>query len=138
MKMLLRKAGLRNVNVSSAGTAASQGCRASHHADIAAGRMGLSLTGFRSKPLTQRRVRGADLILTMGKTQQMQVVDRWPEVAGKTHVISEFSSSGRGDIDDPMGRAEQAYFACAADLDDETKRILRRLKRLLKTKGMQV
>jgi protein-tyrosine phosphatase len=138
MRNELRRAGIKHVSVSSAGTAAADGGRASQNAKVTAEQMALSLARFRSKPLTARRVKGADLILTMGRAQQGEITGRWPEAAEKTHVISEFSGSGRGDIDDPMGKSGQAYRHCADVLADEIKRVLQRLRRLLKRKGKLV
>jgi protein-tyrosine phosphatase len=137
LKDHLHRAGLRNVRVSSAGTAAREGGRASPHAKAVATSRGLSLAGFRSKPVTPRRVKTADLILTMGRAQKYEIMERWPDAAERIHVISDFSGSGRTDIDDPIGGPEQAYFECADLLADEAKRILSKLKRMLGQKARQ-
>jgi protein-tyrosine-phosphatase len=132
MKRALRDAGIKNVNVSSAGTAAVEGARASSNAALAARALGLTLSGFRSRPLTSRRVHGADLILTMAGSHRDEITGRWPEVGDKTFVIGDFSGSGRSSIRDPMGGSEEAYAECATVLGKETARVLRRLKSGLK------
>ena len=105
LKAELRKAGIANVTASSAGTVAFEGAKASPDASVAARRMGLSLSRFRSKPLTKRRVKRADFILTMAESQKEEIVSRWSDARDKTYVLSEFTGSGRGGIEDPMGTA---------------------------------
>ncbi len=128
MKHEAVKAGL-NLSVSSAGTAAVNGERASENARLVASRLGLSLSAFRSKPVTERRVKLADLVLTMTKAQKQEVIQRWQDAKTKTYLISEFSGSGRRAIDDPLGGPLDDYLILAAQLKDETKRIVRKLAR---------
>jgi protein-tyrosine-phosphatase len=134
MKSELRKAGNTNARVSSAGIAAAEGGAASDNAKRAARQLGVSLGGFRSRPLTVRRVRSADLILTMSRAQKQEIIRRWPDARDKTHVITQFSQSGRRGIDDPIGRSEAVYVNAARALADETKRVLRRIRPALKTR----
>jgi protein-tyrosine-phosphatase len=140
LKSELRKAGIANVTVSSAGTGAFDGGRPSLGAVAAAGQMKLSLGRFRSKPLNQRRVRRADLILTMGGSQKEEILRRWPDAGGKTYVLSEFTKSGSADVQDPMGEPMPAYFRCAGVLKDELRRALPRIKGMVKrqkSRGMR-
>jgi len=129
LKSGLKKAGTRKVNVSSAGTGAFEGGRASSGSTITARRMGLSLARFRSKPLTQLRVRRADLILTMTGSQKQEIVARWPEEQDKTFTLSEYSGTGDGDVRDPVGGPLSAYYRCGDRLHAEIKRIIPRLRK---------
>ncbi len=129
MKHEAAKAGLRDVVISSAGLSAMDGGPASENARLAARELGLSLSRFRSKPLTRRRAKLADIILTMTKRQKREIVRRWPEAGPKTSLISEFSRSGRKGIDDPLGGSLNDYRECAKKLSDEARRIVRRLLR---------
>jgi protein-tyrosine-phosphatase len=133
MKRALRDAGIKNVNVSSAGTGAVEGGRVSPNASHAARELGLSLSGFRSRPVSSRRVHGADLILTMADSHLQEITERWPEAEDKTFVIGDFSGSGRRSIRDPLGGSEKDYAECADMLLKETAGVLRRLKRKLKS-----
>jgi protein-tyrosine-phosphatase len=135
MKARLKQANIADVNVSSAGTAAFEGAHAAADARAVARRMGLRLGGFRSHPLTQLRIRRADLVLTMTAYQKRMITERWPEAARKTFVISELSGSGRGAITDPIGKSETVYERCAADLADEITRLVPKVRRMLKARG---
>jgi protein-tyrosine-phosphatase len=134
MKNALREAGVEKVNVSSAGTATYDGGKPSGGAVFAARHMGLTLAGFRSRGLTQRRVRRADLILTMGPAQRDEITERWPEVKDRTFVICDYSRSSRRRIADPMGQPAEAYVSCARTLGDEIKKVLPRVKRAVKAR----
>jgi protein-tyrosine phosphatase len=124
MKSALRKAGVKNVTVSSAGTAAVDGAKPSSGAALAARHQGLSLAGFVSHPLSQRRVRRADLILTMGPAQSEEIARRWPDARDKTFVICKYTGSPRRAIEDPIGGPTEAYVTCAGELEDEVARVL--------------
>jgi protein-tyrosine phosphatase len=132
MKKKLREAGIKNVTVSSAGTASADGARLSDGAALAAIQLGFSPTGFASRALTQRRVRRADLILTMAPAQSEEILRRWPDARDKTFVICDFSRSPRDVIEDPIGGSDDAYITCARALRDEIRRIVPRIKRVLR------
>jgi protein-tyrosine-phosphatase len=131
LKHRIKKKNLKGVNVSSAGTGAMEGMPASEGAKNAARKLGISMAGFRSKPLTGRRVARADLILTMTRDHRDEIGLRWPDAAEKTYVLSDYTGSGRGDVDDPMCGPPGAYIACAADLSDEISRMLPALERTI-------
>lgn len=132
LKSGLRTAGIEKVNVSSAGTGAFEGSRASSGSTITARRMGLSLARFRSKPLTRLRVRRADLILTMTASQKREIRLRWPEDADKVFTLSEYSGTGEGDVRDPVGSPLLAYYRCGDRLRADIKRIIPRLRKAVK------
>ncbi len=134
LKSELKKAGIEKLKVSSAGTGAFEGTRASSGSALTARRMGLSLARFRSKPLTRLRVRRADLILTMTGSQKLEVRSRWPEEAAKVFTLSEYSGSGEGDVRDPVGSPPPVYYRCGERLKRETRRILPRIRRAIKAK----
>jgi protein-tyrosine-phosphatase len=135
LKSDLRRAVLKKVNVSSAGTGAFEGARASSGSSITARQMGLSLAGFRSKPLTRLRVRRADLILTMTESQKLEVRERWPEDADKVFTLSEYSGSGEGDVRDPVGGPLTSYYRTGDRLRAEIKRIVPRIRKAAKPRS---
>jgi protein-tyrosine-phosphatase len=124
LKAKIRDRGWRGISVSSAGTGAIADLQASDGTKRAAGGMGVSMSGFRSKPITRKRVARADLILTMASHHKTDVVMRWPDAATKTHVLSEYTGSGRGAIADPVGGPDSAYQRCAVDLETEIELLL--------------
>jgi protein-tyrosine-phosphatase len=135
LKARIRKKGWKGVSVSSAGTGAMEGVPASEGTKLAAQRMGISMAGFRAKPLTRQRVARADLVLTMTSHHKSDILARWPEAVSKTHVLSEYTGSGRGPIADPVGGPDSAYARCAADLGAEIGRLLPKLERALKKRA---
>jgi protein-tyrosine-phosphatase len=132
LKSELKLAGIKKVHVSSAGTGAFEGARASSGSTVIAGQMGLSLARFRSKPLTRLRVRRADLVLTMTASQKREVRERWPEDADRVFTLSEYSGSGEGDVRDPVGGPLSTYQRCGDRLKADIKRIVPRLRRAVK------
>jgi protein-tyrosine phosphatase len=129
LKHHLKKRRRKGINVSSAGTGALDGLPASEGARNVAREIGVSMAGFKSKRLTWRRVARADLILTMTPYHRDDVGMKWPDAAGKTHMLSEYTGSERGPITDPVGGSHAVYARCAADLSDEIQRLLPKLER---------
>jgi protein-tyrosine-phosphatase len=131
LKDKIKGKGWKGINVSSAGTGAQAGWAASEGAKRAARKIGISLKGFRSKPVTRRRVARADLIITMTQDHKHEIDTRWPDAAAKTYRISDYTGSGRGAIRDPIGRSDRFYEECAGDLSDEISRMMPRLARAI-------
>jgi protein-tyrosine-phosphatase len=129
MKNRIRETGLEGVATTSAGTAADRGIAASPNARAVAKEMGLSLTRHRSKPLTDTRVARADLVLTMTGSQRTLVMEMWPAARERVFVLPEYSGSGRGYIDDPIGQPLETYRKLARVLQDEVKKVLLRVRR---------
>ena len=131
LKAKMKKKGWRGVSVSSAGTGAIEGVPASEGTRLAARRMGVSMAGFRAKPVSRQRIARADLVLTMTGSHKTDILMRWPDAVVKTYVLSEYTGSGRGPIQDPVGGPDSAYARCAADLSGEIERMLPKLERAL-------
>jgi protein-tyrosine-phosphatase len=129
LKDRIMRKGWKGISVSSAGTGAASGAKASAGARQAARELGVSMAGFRSKPLTGRRVARADLILTMTHQHREEIGIRWPDALERTHMISDYTDSGREGIVDPIGQPDEAYTECAAELSDEISRMLPKLRR---------
>ena len=73
---------------------------------------GLDLSRHEAQPLTEQLVRHADLILAMTQSHLQSIVERWPEAAGRTHLLM----PDRGDVADPIGQTVGAYRHCAAQI----------------------
>jgi protein-tyrosine-phosphatase len=131
MKRELTERHLRGISVSSAGVSATEGLPAAGNSNEVARELGVSLSRFRSRPLTARRVALADLILTMERQHGEGIVERWPRADGKIHLISEFSGSGRRGIFDPVGKPLQVYRECGLVIQDEIKRIVPKVRTLV-------
>ncbi len=129
MKEEIKRHRLSGIRVSSAGVSAIEGARASENARKTARNLGLSLARFRSKPLTRRRLALADLVLTMEDSHKKRITEEYPSYSEKVYLLSEYSGSGRGGIEDPAGRSEDGYMECAMILKDEIRRVIGKLKR---------
>jgi protein-tyrosine-phosphatase/tRNA A37 threonylcarbamoyladenosine synthetase subunit TsaC/SUA5/YrdC len=97
----------------SAGLSAYPGGAASPEAVTVMSQRGLSLKDHQSRPVTERLLKQADLVLTMTASHRHAIVQRWPEVAGKTFLLS---PEGR-DVADPYGGAGPIYAACAEEME---------------------
>lgn len=114
----LARHGITGVKVWSRGLAAG-GTETAAYAVSALARLGVRLAKRPSQSLTAQDLEAADLVLTMTSGQKRRIAADWPGSRDKTSVLSEFSRSGRGDIEDPMGGSEHAYDVCASALRDE-------------------
>ncbi|MEZ6105472.1 MAG: Sua5/YciO/YrdC/YwlC family protein [Pirellulaceae bacterium] len=102
------------VVVASAGLAAAAGGRPSSEAVEAMARQGLDLGEHLSQPASERLIKQADLILTMTHGHRQAIVNRWPELASRTSVVSR----DKRDVADPIGGPLPLYEECARQLDD--------------------
>jgi protein-tyrosine-phosphatase len=97
----------------SAGLSAYPGGSASAEAVTVLHSRGLSLKDHQSRPLTPRLLRQADLILTMTSSHKQAIIQRCPEAAGKTFLLS---NNGR-DVADPYGGPVHGYESCASEIE---------------------
>jgi protein-tyrosine phosphatase len=123
---------LAMVRVSSAGLDAGPREAVSGEAAHAIKRLGLKMERRGAHRLTGDELRRADLVLTMTHSQKERIGERWPDTLERTFVLSEFSGSGRGGIQDPIGGSERVYSGCARQLATEIKKLVPRLRRRLK------
>ena len=97
----------------SAGLSAFPGGPASAEAIAVMQQRGLSLVHHQSRAISDRLIVQADLVLTMTKSHRNAIVQRWPELASKTHLLS----NNNGDVSDPFGGTESVYAACAVQIE---------------------
>ena len=97
----------------SAGLSAFPGGPASPEAISVMKQKGLSLVHHQSRAVSDRLIMQADLVLTMTKSHRNAIVQRWPELSSKTHLLS----NNHGDVSDPFGGSESVYAACAVQIE---------------------
>ena len=97
----------------SAGLSAYPGGAASPEAVTVMQSRGLNLKDHQSRPLTQRLLKQADLVLTMTASHRQAILGRWPEASQKTYLLSK---NGR-DVADPYGGSVPIYAACADEIE---------------------
>jgi protein-tyrosine phosphatase len=101
--------GNQPVFVTSAGLSAFPGGPASPEAITVMKSQGLSLLDHQSRAVTERGLRIADLVLTMTASHRSAIVDRFPDIADKVHLLS----GSNEDLADPFGGSQAVYTACA-------------------------
>jgi protein-tyrosine-phosphatase/tRNA A37 threonylcarbamoyladenosine synthetase subunit TsaC/SUA5/YrdC len=97
----------------SAGLSAFPGGAASPEALAVMKQRGLSIVHHQSRAISDRLMMQADLVLTMTRSHRQAIVQRWPEMANRTHLLSH----NNGDVSDPFGGTEAVYSACADQIE---------------------
>jgi len=88
--------------VSSAGTWTRTGLPAHPEALLAAKDLGLDLSGHRSRVVDAEVLAGNDLIVVMEQGHKEALVNEFPAVRGKIHLLSELAEQLPYDIADPV------------------------------------
>ena len=126
-RRIVAERGLREVDVSSAGTSAWDGAPASDGSLLVAMEHGVDLSTHRSRLLTRELVEGADLILAMGP-QHLELIQALGG-RGKAHLLTSYASRGRtsGAVSDPFGSELSVYRETYDELEREIARAIERL-----------
>ena len=119
--------GAFEAEVSSAGIAAYGGGPASQETIDLLQRRGVSLDGFRSRPVSDETVRTATHIFCMTRGHREALRSIYPEQEDKLFLVCEFAEIdgevGR-DVPDPIGGGRGAYESVASCLDEAIAGIL--------------
>ncbi|MDA8433266.1 MAG: hypothetical protein M0Z60_09945 [Nitrospiraceae bacterium] len=112
-------AGRQAMEVSSAGTHALIGNRATDFALIAAAENGIDISGHRARMLGAQLIRASSLIFCMEPSQVELVLEADPAAYSKTFNLADFSGDDRilTKISDPYGCSLREYRSCFADID---------------------
>lgn len=100
----------------SAGTIAVNGELPTDHAQQAVRKYGADISRHLSAPLTEERIKMADLILTMQEKHKAAVLQLVPTAKAKTFVITKYISKDKQGIADPIGQPLEKYQATAEKL----------------------
>jgi len=101
---------------SSAGVAVSKSSPASGHAAAAAYDNGLNISRHMSRPVTEQRLKKADIVLTMTHNHKMCLTESYPDLEHKIYTIYEYADGSENGVADPFGGGRQEYDACFAEL----------------------
>ena len=105
-------------DASSAGLYAANGSPASPEAVQVLAEGGIDLAPHRSRMLTREMADAADLIVVMTRNHELDLVQRFPEAAGKTRLLTSFGTGGgEPDIDDPIGQTIFNYRRVRSQID---------------------
>lgn len=117
-----------DLTVESGGIAALPGLPASADAVEALRRMGLDLSGHRSRAASAEWLEGADLVLTMTARHKEQVLAMQPSLAGRVFTLGEYAGSGQ-EVPDPFGGSLETYERTARLLKEMLQSVVERISR---------
>ena len=125
----LREEKVEGVELKSAGVGAAPDAPSPPQALEALKRFGLDGSAHRSRVLSADLVDWADLILGMDGMHQMVTASRFPRSVGRVHILKSYAGAeGRTDIADPIGKKQETYDKCAAEIEAALKKLLEKLK----------
>ncbi|HJX22947.1 MAG TPA: low molecular weight protein arginine phosphatase [Candidatus Bathyarchaeia archaeon] len=128
LKEMLAERGEGGPEVTSAGTDALMGGRATGLAMETMRDEGIDITGFKSKPVDEMLIRESELVLTMTLKQKEEILSRHPNAKGKVFTLKEFAGEcGELDIEDPYGPDRDRYRMCVREIKDNLRKALPRL-----------
>lgn len=113
-RSICEKAGLRDINVSSAGTMTVNGMSVSQYSVDVLRQCGIDISDSVSTLLTPTIVHQNDFIIVMTSGHQEQVLGMGPGSASKVRKLLDFSSDNDAetDVPDPVGGSFQVYCRC--------------------------
>jgi protein-tyrosine-phosphatase len=109
LRQTIQTAGIKDIQVESAGIGAWEGAPASEGAYLVLLERGLDLSGHTARLLTREMVERADLILTMGRAQLAKV--RELGGGGRAYLLTEYAdpTAETSEIADPFGAELDQY-----------------------------
>lgn len=128
LRQLAAEAGL-DVEVRSAGVHALPGSPASPASRRALSAYSLSLSRHTARHLDDVDATTWDLILTMTQGHRQVLLDKWPNLAGRVHVLKEYLGvEGHPDVADPFGGSDTDYQTCAGELAELLRLLVDKLR----------
>ena len=136
MKKSLWMMKMKNVAVSSAGTLALDGNKATKEAFTVARDQGVDLSGHRARLIDKEMVEKADMICVMGLEQKEAILDEFPEAEEKICFLGKFigGSEGSEEIQDPYGNSVYHYRLCFSEISMAVRGLVDFLQRQKKEK----
>lgn len=135
-KAFLKDNNIDNINVSSAGISTFEGDSANEKAIYTLRNKGIDIKSHKSRQITKEIIENSDLILTMTKSHKGMILNALPEYLNKIFTIKEYvyinnneELTGKNlDIADPYGLDYNIYEKCAAEIEENLKKIIEILK----------
>lgn len=115
------------IKIDSAGTSALPGLPSTSLTQKIMKEKGVDISYHESKPLNQKMVEEADLILVMEKMHKNKVLDLSSLAEGKVFLLKEFGLGVDEEILDPMGGSEESYRECAREIEKNIEGVLEKL-----------
>lgn len=130
-RKLLKREGMDNCEVCSAGILAVEGYPASEMAIISALKMGIDLSKHISQPLTGELIQESDLVLVMEKMHRTAVVKMCPDSSDKVKLLRSYAYEGADEeeIFDPTGSFDPlTYRTCFSLILESLEGLIKYLK----------
>lgn len=131
MKKMLASAGRSDIEVRSAGIAASPGTPPTEETVKVMDEEGVDVSSHTAEEVTKDMIADADLILVMDAAHKGEVIRRDPAAASKTFLLKEYAYPGKIDnpemygIADPIGWGIDYYRHTRGVIEKEIERIAR-------------
>jgi tRNA threonylcarbamoyl adenosine modification protein (Sua5/YciO/YrdC/YwlC family) len=115
------------IKIDSAGTSALPGLYPTSLTQKIMKEKEVDISCHESKPLNQKMVLKADLILVMEKMHKNKVLDLSSLARGKVFLLKEFALGIEEEILDPMGGSEASYRECAREIKKSIEGVIEKL-----------
>ena len=116
--------------ITSTGTNAYTGDRATKFATVAISKYGVELNYHRATHVEESDIREADLILCMTQSHKRRVLDRYPRLEKITYTLKEYTGEIEYiDIDDPWGYNLEVYDSCAKEIVSYVDKLIEKVSR---------
>lgn len=125
-RKMLKEAGRRDVETSSAGTSAGGGVEVWRGIRDLLAQEGCDVSAHRSRPVTEKDVEEADWILTMEWYHKERLQEEYPAHKKKIHLLTKFAGVDCQDIRDPIGD-EKELKTCLARIRQCLERLMEKL-----------
>ena len=120
LKNKLKRAGIKNVRVSSAGIYAAEGEKISVNSALALKQLGIKSGSFRSKKLTMQMLKKSDFVICMTAEHKAAL-----DGLGNIFTLSEIT--GLSDVADPYGGDLNTYVRTSHRLEDACNVLLEKI-----------
>ncbi len=119
-RKLAREANAPAVCCASAGTCTCNGLPASRNSILVMQENGEDISGHTASVLSGQLAAEADLIITMTASHRAAVLERFPEVREKVHLLNEYRSDSRKNtgVADPYGGSPDVYRNCFEEMKE--------------------
>lgn len=120
----------KDIFVSSCGTSAQTGERATTNAILSMKKYGVDLTNHKATNMFDIDVENYDLILCMTEQHKYNFLAYFPKLKGKVFTLKEYvlgENIGNVDIDDPWGYGIKIYESCAEEIVDCVDKLLKKI-----------
>lgn len=120
LKDLIKKAGIEDIKVTSAGLMANEEDKISRNSTVALKNMGITVRRFKPKKTTEELCRKQNAVICMSASHKKYFI-------GFKNIYTIDELTGVGDVLDPYGKDQSAYDQCAKQLKIACEKIFKLL-----------